>query len=110
MKKTQITEKTITQGERVLIFLYTYSIDHSYYPNCREISEAVGRHSTSAAHYYLMQLERKGFVKRALNIPRGTVLTKQGRLKVFELLGMKNVCECCGQALPSEELLVALPA
>lgn len=88
--------------DTILQFLYTYSMEHKYPPNIREIGEGSGVPSTSVTNYYLNKLEKQGLVIRARKISRGTFLTDLGMAQARILLGYApphsspNHCSQCG--------------
>ena len=70
-----------------LRFLYTYFMEHRYYPTQREVMDALGVKGTNAAGY-LDPLEKKGYLVRDIlaGTRRNIRLTKQA-IEKLELMG-----------------------
>lgn len=69
-----------------LRYLYRYFREHAYYPTQREIAEAMGLRTTTAA-VYLDPLEKKGVVTRAGRSRRNVRITPQG-VRMLRRLGV----------------------
>lgn len=72
-KSKGITEKHI----KVLEFVNDYQTKHGRPPSIREIGEKVKISSTSVVNYYLLQLEKMGFLERDSRVSRGMRLTNK---------------------------------
>ena len=70
-KSKGITEKHI----KVLEFVNAYQNEHGRPPSIREIGEKVKISSTSVVNYYLLQLEKMGYLERDSRVSRGMRLT-----------------------------------
>jgi repressor LexA len=70
-KSKGITDKHI----RVLEFVNDYQLRNGRPPSIREIGEKVKISSTSVVNYYLLQLEKMGYLERDNRVSRGMRLT-----------------------------------
>jgi repressor LexA len=70
-KSKGITEKHI----KVLEFVNEYQLRNGRPPSIREIGEKVKISSTSVVNYYLLQLEKMGYLERDNRVSRGMRLT-----------------------------------
>jgi len=70
-KSKGITEKHI----KVLEFVNAYQNENGRPPSIREIGEKVKISSTSVVNYYLLQLEKMGYLERDSRVSRGMRLT-----------------------------------
>jgi repressor LexA len=70
-KSKGITDKHI----KVLEFVNAYQNEHGRPPSIREIGEKVKISSTSVVNYYLLQLEKMGYLERDSRVSRGMRLT-----------------------------------
>ena len=50
--------------KEVLLFIKEYALTKGYLPTVREISEGVHLKSTSSIAWYMITLEKKGYIKR----------------------------------------------
>lgn len=67
--------KALTKKQaKVLQFLKDYREANSYMPTSREISEAFGFASQTAAMGYLNVLEKKGYIRRKPNAARAITI------------------------------------
>ena len=55
---------------KIYDFLCDFLKVHGFPPTVREIAELAGLASSSSAHYYLKQLEEKGYIRRLEGSPR----------------------------------------
>ena len=72
-KSKGITDKHI----KVLEFVNAYQNEHGRPPSIREIGEKVKISSTSVVNYYLLQLEKMGYLERDSRVSRGMRLTNK---------------------------------
>jgi repressor LexA len=70
-KSKGLTEKHV----KVLQFMANYQGENGRPPSIREIGEVVKISSTSVVNYYLDQLKKMGYLKRATRVSRGLRLT-----------------------------------
>ena len=81
------SDLTITQL-RVLDVIRDSLRDRGYSPTHREICAAMHWRSTAAVGVHFAALERKGFIRRRPQAPRG-----------IELVVPDGVCAACGRAI-----------
>lgn len=66
--------------EKILAFVRRYRDEHGYPPVIREIAAGCAIPSQSTVHYWLTELERRGYIRRAPGIARSiVVLGPEGR-------------------------------
>ena len=70
---------TPRQGE-ILDFIISRINLKGYPPSVREIGDAIGLQSSSTVHSHLIQLERKGYIRRDPSKPRAIVILKNNDL------------------------------
>lgn len=59
---------------KILKFIEDTILDRGYPPSVREIGEAVGLRSSSTVHAHLVQLQKKGYIRRDPTKPRAIEL------------------------------------
>ena len=77
MNRNDLTDRQ----REILGFIVRYISRHEYPPTLREMAEELGCTSSRAALSHLGALERKGYIKRKLNVARGirTIETSKWR-------------------------------
>jgi repressor LexA len=68
-------DKLSARQKEILEFIRRSIDRHGYPPSVREIGAAVGLSSSSTVHAHLMQLAKKGFIKRDRTKPRAIEVT-----------------------------------
>lgn len=61
--------------KQILDYICSYSNSKGYPPSVREICKATNLKSTATVHGYLIQLEKKGYIKREMQKPRAIEVT-----------------------------------
>ena len=72
MNRNDLTDRQ----REILGFIVRYISRHEYPPTLREMAEELGCTSSRAALSHLGALERKGYIKRKLNVARGIRILK----------------------------------
>jgi repressor LexA len=75
------TAELSDRQSRILDYIRYVNRVRNYPPSVREIGEAVGLSSSSTVHNHLMQLERKGLIKRDASKSRTVQLVEDGNLE-----------------------------
>ena len=63
--------------ERILEFIDSFLVEHSYPPTVRDIQSGCGLSSTSVVDYNLRALERQGYLRRSREISRGIEISRR---------------------------------
>src|SRR5260221_14203273 len=69
-----MTKQDQQRAERILTYIRETIDERGYPPSVREIAEAVGLASTSAAHHHLTKLEREGRLQKAATRSRALTI------------------------------------
>jgi len=75
------------KARQIFEFIYRYGKEHGFPPTVRDICDAFGIASTNGARYYLVILERDGYIKRNARISRGTEITEAGLRRYTRVYG-----------------------
>lgn len=70
--------RTLTQKQRqILNFITSFSKKHGYAPSLEEVASKFGLSAISTAHYHIQALQKKGYLKKEENHPRGVSLFEE---------------------------------
>ena len=71
-------KKAVKRQEATLRYLKEFTAEHGYPPTVREICAAVNLASTSTVYGHLLQLEKKGYIRRDPTKPRAIEILDTG--------------------------------
>jgi DNA-binding MarR family transcriptional regulator len=62
------------QQAAILVFLRSFHQTHTYMPSLQEIADDFGYSSEATVHEHLVNLERKGAIRREFNLERSIII------------------------------------
>ncbi|MGB9792674.1 MAG: transcriptional repressor LexA [Thermacetogeniaceae bacterium] len=78
-------KKLTRRQEEILKYIQESIYKRGYPPSVREIGEAVGLKSSSTVHSHLIQLEKKGYIRRDPTKPRAIELVRTNTSSVMKV-------------------------
>jgi repressor LexA len=69
-----VTSLLSVRQRRILTFIREHHAEHGYAPSLRDIGSQVGLHSVSAVRYQILELEGRGWIRRAPGVARALVV------------------------------------
>ena len=106
-----MTELTSSQ-RATLDAVLAHIAEKGYPPSVRDICSRAGFKSSATAHHHLTALERKGYIERGADTPRGIrvvgMVTDQERIDMLaralaDTRPRSGSCHVCGRCMRDEE-------